>query len=173
MKPRILCIVGKSGCGKSTCANHIENMFDIPMIQSWTDRPKRAPDETGHIFLSKEDFAKFKHEDMIAYTNFGNYSYCCLHSDVKPINTYVIDERGLKYLKANFSDRYDIKSVFIHRPEELRIAQVGKERVDRDKGMYNLPAEAFDYHIWNHVSLDEFKGNINLMVYEWNLTAQS
>ena len=61
----------------------------------------RYPGETGHTFVTKEEFDTFSHDDMIAYTEFGGHRYCCLKKDVLDFNTYVIDERGLIYLMQN------------------------------------------------------------------------
>lgn len=149
-KPFILCIIGESGSGKTTIAEYIEKIYNIKMICSWTDRPKRFPNEPGHSWATREEFDKFKKEDMIAFTKFGDYRYCCLKSDVKDVNTYVIDESGLKYLKDNFSDIYNIKSFRVIRPLEQRINDVGSERVKRDKGNFRMASQEFDYLLDNN-----------------------
>ena len=94
---------------KTTIAEYIEEKYNIPSIYSYTDRPPRYPKERGHTFVSPEEYDKFDVADMIAYTNFGGKRYCCLKQDVKSINTYVIDENGLKYLEKEISAMvYDI-----------------------------------------------------------------
>ena len=98
----------------------IEHTYGIYMIPSWTDRAPRFEGENSHTFISKSEFDDIKHEDMIAFTKFGDNRYCCLKSDVKPLNTYVIDERGLKYLQENFVDDYDIISLRVTRDIEKR-----------------------------------------------------
>jgi len=133
MKKKIICIVGLSGSGKTTAAEYIENTHRIKMIQSYTDRRPRYDGENGHTFVSPLEFDLFKKEDMIAFTEFGGYRYCCLKEDLKDVNTYVIDEKGLLYLKENFSDIYQIHAIWINRDEKKGVTP---ERIKRDKGMF-------------------------------------
>ena len=149
MKPIIICIVGPSGSGKSMIAEALEQYCDIPMIRSYTDRPPRTPDETSHTFLSKEEFDLLDKNDMIAFTKWSEYRYACLHKDVSPVCSYVLDPTGLIYLKDNFSDRYDIYSFLIERPVEKRIEAVGADRVARDDGKFFLPPKYYDFVITN------------------------
>lgn len=149
MKPIIFCIVGESGSGKTMVAEALEKYADIPLIQSYTDRPKRTPTENGHTFLSKEEFDLLKEEDMIARTEWSGYRYCCLTSDVKPVNAYIIDCRGLEMLKEKYSEKYCIVSILIKRNKNQRIKSVGRDRVDRDEGKFYLPDEYYDKVIYN------------------------
>lgn len=150
MKPIIICIIGESGSGKSTIADHLLEKHDIPMIQSRTTRPRRTPDEDGHTFVTEEEFDAYKQENMLAFTTFGDKRYCCLKQDViSPCCNYVIDETGLEYLWTNFRSVYDIYSIKIKRAYEARVKAVGQDRVDRDHGMYYLPDGFFDFLIDN------------------------
>ena len=144
MKKAIICIVGKSGSGKSMVAEVIEKYMGIELIRSYTTRPRRTHDESGHQFITDEEFDAIKKEDMIAFTEFGGARYCCVHKDLKDINLYIIDPHGLEYLKNNFSDRYIIYSILIKRPEEQRIDAVGRDRVDRDANKFYLPDSYYD-----------------------------
>ena len=143
-KPLIICIVGESGSGKITIAEYIAREHGIKMMESYTDRPMRYPGETGHTFVTKEEFDTFSHDDMIAYTEFGGYRYCCLKKDVLDYNTYVIDERGLLYLREHFSDLYEIRCMRVYASSNERIKRVGEERVKRDFGMFKL--HKYDYN---------------------------
>lgn len=153
MKKIIICIAGESGTGKTTMAEYIEKSYNIPMIYSYTDRLPRFRDEMGHIFITKEEYDELKIEDMIAFTKFGDARYCCLKKDVKDVNTYVVDENGIKYLEAMYGNEYDIFKVRLHRPEEMR--NVSTERINRDKGMFNNDI-IYDLNIYNNGNLDEF-----------------
>jgi len=150
-KPIIICIVGESGVGKTYIANILERDYDIPMIESRTTRPRRTPDEGGHTFVTDEEYDTYKHEDMIAHTVFGVHRYCCLLKDVQPgMNTYVIDEDGLRYLREHFSDTFHIFAVRIFTPDYIRKKKVGQERMDRDKGRFLMGPSEFDYFIDNN-----------------------
>lgn len=165
-KPKILCIVAESGAGKTLVAEYIQDTYGIKMIESWTDRPKRFENEPGHSWATKEQFDQFKEEDMIAFTKFGDYRYCCLKQDVKENNTYVIDEVGLRYLKKHFCGMYDITSVRIIRNQDLREKQIAKERVARDKSMFTMPKRSFDYVIINNSDIAALKYQVDVLVKE-------
>ena len=108
-----------------------------------------SKDFDKHIVLSKEEFDLLDKNDMIAFTKWSEYRYACLHKDVSPVCSYVLDPAGLIYLKDNFSDRYDIHSFLIYRPIEKRIEAVGADRVARDDGKFFLPPKYYDFVITN------------------------
>lgn len=168
-KPVIICIVGESGTGKTTIAQYLESEHNIPMIRSYTDRAPRYDGEDGHTFVSKEEYDKFDMDDTIANTKFGDNRYCCFKSDVKEYNTYVIDLHGLDMLIKNHSDEYDIYSMRIERPEQMR--NVSKERIERDKGVFDNSQFEFDVTILNTWTLesmyDSIDYNISRMLEEY------
>ena len=55
-KPIIICIVGPSGSGKTTMARFLEKALDIPMLVSYTTRPKRPNEIDGvdHRFVTED-----------------------------------------------------------------------------------------------------------------------
>lgn len=146
MKNKILCIVGKSGVGKSTIADYIEKRWNIPSIQSYTTRKPRYEGEKGHIFVSELEYKATKPEEMLAYTNFGGEHYWALHKDVEEKIVYVIDEEGLIELQNKYSERYDLITWFVTNPK----AKVNKERTDRDKDK-----------LWNTIKYDDVIVNDN------------
>jgi guanylate kinase len=149
MKTKIIAIVGNSGVGKTYMANHLEEEYGIPMIESRTTRPPRHKGEKGHTFVTDAEFDTYEKDWMIAYTKFGDNRYCCLHSDiVAPVSTYVIDEFGLKYLRDNFSDLYDIFAVRLFMSDTNKHKTlVSEERMLRDEGKFTMGIEEFDYFI--------------------------
>lgn len=146
-KPRILCIIGESGVGKTTVSNYIEQRYGIHAIKSYTDRPRRFDGENGHIFLTGKQFNNIYVDDMIAFTTFGGYRYCCKKDDVDKTNTYVIDEDGLRMLKYKYGSVYDIVSLRLRcSPHELyRRSDV--QRRARDKGRFTMQDNDFDFVI--------------------------
>lgn len=146
----IICIVGPSGSGKTFIADYLESEYDIPIIQSRTTRPRRTPTENGHTFISEQMFDTYDYDDMLAFTEWSGYRYCCLKDDVvADMSSYVIDEKGLLYLKENFSHIYEIYTIRIDADKNLREEKVGEERVARDEGKFNLPIDFFDYSLYN------------------------
>ena len=164
LKPVIITITGESGVGKTLVAEYIEKVYLIKMIQSYTDRAPRYEGENGHTFITKEEFDKFKEEDMIALTNFGSYRYCCLQQDVLPINTYVIDEKGIDFLESRFSDKYKIIKIRLHRDLELRKPYVTPERINRDIGMYYKTDKDYDCIIKNNNSKEDLYRYIDIVL---------
>lgn len=164
-RPKILAIVGESGTGKTTAAEYAEEYFNIPLIKSYTDRPPREND-TSHTFLSKAQFSQIPQEEMISPTEFGGYRYCCLHKDVQPQNTYVIEEDGFLKLKNIYKSKYRVEGLRLIRDRDLRVRDTSLLRVKRDKYKFNLPLWYYDYIIENNGSLDEFKNKIGKIMGE-------
>lgn len=162
-RPRILCIVGESGSGKSYAAKYLESYYGIPLLRSYTDRERRGPDDNDHTFLSRGEFSELKHKDMVAFTDFGDYRYCCLHSDIKQLNSYVIDERGLSMLRSRHRSRYRIAALRVKRDLSLRLESVEDHtRIERDEGRFFLDDKEFEYHILNDTGLDDFRCNLRI-----------
>lgn len=164
-RPIIICIVGESGSGKTYMADYIEDKYQIPMIQSYTTREPRYEGETGHTFISDEEFDKIKPLEMIAFTRFGDHRYCCKHSDVKRINTYIIDEHGYSMLRSLYKDKYRIVSVRVFASKYNRaLRDVEPERIERDEGMFILHPKEYDRLISNNGSKELFKKNIDKFI---------
>lgn len=168
-KPVIICIVGESATGKTQLANYIESRFAVNMIESYTDRPKRKPTETGHTFISAAEFDLLKQEDMIAWTKFGDYRYCCLKSDVQMENSYVLDEKGLLLLLANFRNEYDIYSIRVKCDDDVRLLRSGDQaRIDRDRGVFSLPDRFFNFVLnTTELELDDYPQELIQTIASW------
>lgn len=148
-KLKILCIVGGSGCGKTLASLHLKYHKDANVICSFTTRPPRPTEVEGrdHHFI---DIVPDRTE-LIAYSHFGMYYYYATKWQVfGPCTVYVIDEKGLKNLKTDFGDVYDIHSVLIKRDKRLRRkAGVDEARIRRDDRRVIDEAD-FDYIIENN-----------------------
>lgn len=161
-KPCIICLVGESGAGKSLAAEYLESMYDINLIQSYTDRDKRYPSESGHTFLSQLEFDRIMEDgELLCCTEYGEESkrkdrYFCLTEDLSHMNLYVITEDGFEELRDRWKNHYDIYSIRIHRPLYDRVCDVGEDRVKRDEGRFSLLDSEFDYIINNDVNEKEY-----------------
>lgn len=158
--PAIVCVVGPSGCGKTTMARFIEKAYGIPMLISYTTRPKREDEVEGidHHFVTEAEMPS--KDQMVAYTNFGGYHYWMPFSEIPyedpGICTYVIDEKGLQMLKKKYSDQFKILSILIKRDKTLIEKQVGAARVKRDLDRITIPEEAYDAVIENNNRIEDF-----------------
>ena len=151
----IIAIVGESGSGKSLIADYISENYGISTIQSYTDRPKRFEEETGHQFITKTEYNKLNEKEMIAKTEINGFRYCCLEKDVTKNKTYIVDEPGLYYLRNNYDEKYDIKAIRVVRPKRLRIKDVGVERVMRNESHFNVLPVSYDFLIKNNGTFED------------------
>jgi guanylate kinase len=164
-KKLIIAIVGESGTGKSTASEMITETFNIEPVRSYTDRKKRDMRDTGHTFMSRKEFSSFielMKTEIMLLTKFGLPRYCCLKSDIKELNVYVMNEEGLLELKGESEDSvvnydYDVHSIRITRDVFLRLKDVSRERICRDREMFKIPVDYFDYVINNDHSKEEFQ----------------
>lgn len=148
-RPLVIAIIGESGSGKSMVGEYLAYEYGINLVQSYTDRERRSNNETGHTFLSPKQMDKVLEGDTLAYTKFGDNRYCCIADDLHKANCYVIDEDGIKMLEEDWGEELDIFTIRIKRDDDKRLASVGKDRIDRDKGRYSLPDSYYDYVIHN------------------------
>lgn len=156
-KKKILCIIGRSGSGKTT----IERLLDLftpyhyHSIVSYTTRPMRPGETDGveHHFVKPEQ--KPDGKNMLAYTKYGNYEYWADKRDVQDdvINTYVIDVEGYHYLKRYYSDEYDIKVAYVSR--HIPTDDIDISRRIRDYGREELSPDEIDVILNNDTPLTE------------------
>lgn len=94
----LYCIVGPSGSGKSTVVNKlIELGYTAP--NSYTTRPKREPNETGHTFITEEEYDEL--EDVVASTTFNGYRYCVTRDMLDGCDFYIVDPEGIRTLEKH------------------------------------------------------------------------
>lgn len=107
----IYLIVAPSGAGKTTIANILEKQYGLKSIQSYTTRPMRFKGETGHIFITDEEFDDLK--NIVAYTEFAGFRYCATAQQIDENDLYVIDPKGVEYFKNYYTGSKNIKVIFI------------------------------------------------------------
>lgn len=107
----LILLVGKSGTGKTTITDHCGRLYGLKSIQSYTTRPKRMPDETGHTFVGERAFHDLK--DIVAYTKYNGYEYCATAQQVEDNDLYVIDPKGIEYFKEHYHGSKNVVVVYI------------------------------------------------------------
>lgn len=135
-------IVGKSGSGKSTFQNALVRKYGFKDVQSYTTRPKRYDNETGHIFVTKEEFDAL--ENKVAYTEFNGYEYCATKEQLDESNVYIIDPKGIETLKQNYDGKF-LFIVYLDADENtcrkrMRLrgddSEQVEERIRHDRGVF-------------------------------------
>ena len=147
--------VGRSASGKTTVAEMLENNNGLTSLQSYTTRPKRHDGETGHTFINNEEFDNL--ENIIAYTEYNNYRYCCTKEQVDNASIYVIDVPGVKTLLEKYDTERRIVVLYFDTSIRTRIDRM-VDRHDSDAAivsrLYN--DEEFDWEqelsklIWHY-----------------------
>ena len=107
----IFLIVGCSGSGKTTITEQLEQKYGLKSIQSYTTRKPRYDGETGHIFISDEEFDKLT--DMVAYTEFAGNRYCATAEQVENNDLYIIDPKGVDFFMKAYKGSKTPKVIFI------------------------------------------------------------
>lgn len=135
-------ILGQSGSGKTTIVNALENKYGLKSIQSYTTRPKRNDEETGHIFVSDEEYDKLA--NIVACTSFCNYRYCAVAEQIDENDLYVIDPTGVESLKTFYEGNKQFKVIYIKsdittRYERMRFRsqKSGKQYLESVEGALN------------------------------------
>lgn len=111
MSDKIILIVGKSGCGKTTIVNKMEEEYGAKSIASYTTRPKRKENEYGHIFVNEEEFKALK--DIVGYTEYGGNLYCATAQQVEENDLYIINPDGVDFFKKNYKGKKEVIVVYI------------------------------------------------------------
>ena len=132
MKPKIICILGETASGKDTIVDKAisklkDENINIRPVCSYTDRPKRNNETDGveHYFITTDQFNTIRTDrqsDVLAYTKIKNdkqpehegYQYMALIDELEKSHIYIIDAKGLEYLKTHYDEKIDIISVYIH-----------------------------------------------------------
>lgn len=154
VKPLIL-LIGPSGSGKTTLANALSCDYGLKQLASYTDRPRRSPDEVGHTFVSKEEFDKLR-PDMAAYNVFDGHQYGATYQQLDQVDIYVVDVPGYWDLMRHYRNRPFL--TFVLGATSTVCARRMRRRGDSDEsiqkrlendakafaGMYDLPAVRLD-----------------------------
>lgn len=131
MKPLFL-LVGPSGVGKSTIEESLCSRLGLKSIESYTDRPKRTPDETGHIFVSTDEFNALG--SIVTYTVFNGYQYGTTKECLDAADIFVVDPRGVKeVLELYVNERREICVIGIIAPYNNRKRRMENRGDDYDR----------------------------------------
>lgn len=127
LKNKIICLVGESGSGKTALYDLLRNE-GYGVVDSYTTRPMRKPNELGHTFVTKEGFDAIR-GDLAAYTEFDNHEYGTTFEQLKNSEFYIIDPAGVDYLSGKVGrDKFIVVYVSCNETERLK-------RMTRERGL--------------------------------------
>jgi len=170
MKNVIIAIVGMSGSGKDTMADHLRNLFGIPAVCSKTTRAIRQGECNGreHWYISKEEMAIEKKSGMIAHTVYGGFDYCVTKSQIdQPVQVFVVNEEGIEYIQKECPDDFVLVPVYVTTTIETRKERgVTDERIERDATRKLLPDSTYVAVIDNNCDPYESVERLKAFYYE-------
>lgn len=103
MLKNLYVIVGRSGTGKTTLVNNLKEKCGYIQAESYTDRMVRYDGETGHHFLTKEEYDKLS--GKILETVFDTCRYTMTEEMLNESEIIVLDPAGIKELKETYTGR--------------------------------------------------------------------
>lgn len=156
MLKNLYCIVGRSGSGKTTIVEELQRRYGYIPLASYTDRPKRSENETGHVFVTPEEFDALG--EMLAYTKFNGHQYGATQALVDQSDLYVIDPKGIFFMREKYKSERPIKVIGINVPSkelERRMLSRGdtpdmvKVRMENDDIMFGMMDDVCDVIVRN------------------------
>lgn len=158
----LLCILGKSACGKDFLTNKLCERTGLKQLVSYTTRERRVNEGTTHIFATETDYEQARVNDRIAaFTQIGPYKYWATVEQLYESDCYIIDYVGLKTLRELDLPNLRLVTVFINAPDYIREDRALNQRKD-DKAKFRarsfaereqfremLKTADFDYSISN------------------------
>jgi guanylate kinase len=100
-------IVGRTASGKDSLTRAVAEKYNLKILSSYTTRPKRPGETNEHIFIAPEDVFKYQ-DDIVAYTKIGEYEYFSTKQQLLESDVYIIDPKGVKYMKDKLKDIPDV-----------------------------------------------------------------
>lgn len=103
--PKVI-ICGRVASGKSLLADLLEDK-GLTVAESYTTRPPRFENETGHIFISREIAEKMKSEnpdDICLETEHNGYDYFMTRDEIYNSDIIILDKKGIDEITARFPE---------------------------------------------------------------------
>jgi len=148
-------IIAPTGAGKDTVTNMLAAKYNLKVLLSYTTRPKRSPDDDTHIFLTENEAQDIiKTQTIIAITLINNYLYFSTLEQFINSDIYIVDAKGVEYIKANQHLIPDINliSIYIKTDKHIREDRLLNIRGD-NKDIYikrtESESEQFDNFLMN------------------------
>ena len=127
----LLCVMGRSASGKDTLVQKLCERTGLKQIISYTTRERRVNEGETHIFISDDEYKQLEESGRIAaFTQIGQYKYCCTIDQLYDNAIYVIDPVGVKHLRELNLPNLRLVTVFINVPDSVREERALNKRGD-------------------------------------------
>lgn len=127
----LLCIMGRTACGKDSLVNKLCERTGLKQIISYTTRPRREGEGNTHIFVDESDFEQMSQANTIAaFTQIGEYKYWTTIDQLEDADIYIIDYEGLKTLRKLNLQNIRLVSIYINVPDNIREDRALNKRKD-------------------------------------------
>lgn len=158
----LLCILGRTSCGKDTLVNKLYERTGLTAITSYTTRPRRTNEGDTHIFSTKEAYEQMMVDgNVAAYTEIAGNIYWTTIDQLYQHSVYIIDPRGVETLRALNLPDLRLVTVYINTPDEIRkeralnkrgddrLTFMKRDMAEREQFRVMLRNADFDYAISN------------------------
>jgi guanylate kinase len=127
----LLCILGRTSCGKDTLVQKLCERTGLTAIMSYTTRPRRNNEGNTHIFSSREVYEQMQAEDNVAaYTEIAGNIYWTTIDQLFEHSVYIIDPKGVETLRQLNLPNLRLVTVYINTPDNVRKDRALNKRGD-------------------------------------------
>lgn len=113
----LYCIIGKSGIGKTTAVNKLNEEYGYKVLKSYSTRLPRHEGDTDHTYISLDEYEDL--ENKVAMCCFNGHYYAATAEQVEDADLYVIDCDGVKELQSKYAGAKRIIFIQIVAPMEV------------------------------------------------------
>jgi len=158
----LLCILGRTSCGKDTLVNKLCERTGLTAITSYTTRPRRNNEGDTHIFSTKEAYEQMQADgNVAAYTEIAGNIYWTTIEQLYEHSVYIIDYKGIETLRELNLPNLRLVTIFINTPDDVRkeralnkrgddrLVFMKRDMAERDQFRVMLRNADFDYAISN------------------------
>ena len=158
----LLCVLGRTSCGKDTLVNKLCDRTGLTAITSYTTRPRRTNEGNTHIFSTREMYEQMRADgNVAAYTEIAGNIYWTSIDQLYKNSIYIIDPRGVETLRQLNLPNLRLVTVYINTPDNIRKDRALNKRGDdrstfmkrdlaeRDQFRTMLRNVDFDYAVSN------------------------
>lgn len=130
-KHTLLCVMGRTACGKDSLVNKLCERTKLKSITSYTTRPRRENEGDTHIFVNEDDYNQMYQDGIVAaFTQIGQYKYWTTIDQLENADIYIIDYEGVKTLRELNLENIRLVTIFINTPDDIREERALNKRKD-------------------------------------------